>query len=210
MLVAAGFARSSSGQGRAELRDPKVREAHQVVVANAMETWRLEWQSPPRQVCAPEDDDWRTCPCSGFAFGERGALDLVRLRSGAAEERLHLTPLFDEGPEGAEFVLQIGTLPCGKRVSVLVGLTPERPHLHVFGSTNKPTEPMHLYAGDWERLLGRARSATFREWSCGDHGAEEATERSVTITNGQFTMLRRTFECVTGLERGKLLRTEAL
>jgi hypothetical protein len=41
--------------------------------------------------------DWCTCPCTGFSFGERGQLDLVRTRAGAPLERLHLAELFDGG-----------------------------------------------------------------------------------------------------------------
>ncbi len=48
-----------------------------------------------------------TCPCNGFAFGERGNLVLIRKRPGQKEERLRLGPLFSEAPvEFGEAVLQ--------------------------------------------------------------------------------------------------------
>src|SRR5207248_219360 len=43
--------------------------------------------------CEPSDASL-TCPCTGFAFGEGGDLDLVRLRQGVEHDRLHLTPFF--------------------------------------------------------------------------------------------------------------------
>src|SRR5262245_4774528 len=74
-----------------------LREQRAVVVDRAMERWRLVWEGKPQPACAPDDgrdDTWTTCPCSGFAFGERGDLDLVRL-AGTSPDRLPLTPLFD-------------------------------------------------------------------------------------------------------------------
>jgi hypothetical protein len=44
-----------------------------------------------------------TCPCDGFAFGESGDLNLVRLRNGREYDRLGLTQFFPrfEGPREA-------------------------------------------------------------------------------------------------------------
>jgi len=77
--------------------EPAIREERRVVVGGQLEVWRLEWTTPPRSVCEPEGNDWWTCPCSGFAFGESGKLDLVRLRQGREVERLPLAPLFEGG-----------------------------------------------------------------------------------------------------------------
>lgn len=74
-----------------------VREEQTMRVGGITEVWRLEWKSPPRPACAPEDaDSSLTCPCSGFAFGESGQLDLVRTANDKEIERLELTPLFEE------------------------------------------------------------------------------------------------------------------
>ena len=43
--------------------------------------------STPTRACF--DEQWSSCPCYGFAFGETGDFDLVRERPGAPEERLH-------------------------------------------------------------------------------------------------------------------------
>lgn len=48
-----------------------------------------------------------TCPCSGFAYGENGILDLVRSRNGRDVETLHLTPLFgDDAPTNGGATLE--------------------------------------------------------------------------------------------------------
>ncbi|HEX7578811.1 MAG TPA: hypothetical protein VF580_02340, partial [Thermoanaerobaculia bacterium] len=72
-----------------------VREAADVVVGGVREQWRLEWAKPPLPACEASDPIWFTCPCSGFAFGEKGELNLVRSRGGQDVERMELTPLFD-------------------------------------------------------------------------------------------------------------------
>lgn len=72
-----------------------LREQRVVKVNGVAEVWRLQWQSAPVSRCPPTDEDFLTCPCSGFAFGESGKLDLIRARPGQAEERLALNPLFE-------------------------------------------------------------------------------------------------------------------
>jgi hypothetical protein len=71
-----------------------IREEKSVVVDGATELWRLVWKQPPAPACSPDDPGWFTCPCMGFAFGERGQLDLVCVRDGREIDRLALTPLF--------------------------------------------------------------------------------------------------------------------
>ena len=69
-----------------------VREEKEVDVEGVKEAWRLEWKDAPVPTCI--DEGFSTCPCEGFAYGEKGDLDLVRARPGQAEERLRLNALF--------------------------------------------------------------------------------------------------------------------
>jgi len=79
------------------LATPVVREEQKVLVDGISEVWRLEWKSTPKPACGPEDGSSAiSCPCSGFAYGESGQLDLVRSTSGRETERLELTPFFDK------------------------------------------------------------------------------------------------------------------
>jgi hypothetical protein len=76
---------------------PMIREEQTIVVNGISELWRLEWKSPPKSVCGPEDLSISiTCPCGGFAFGESGQLDLVRSVNEREIDRLQLSPLFEE------------------------------------------------------------------------------------------------------------------
>jgi len=72
-----------------------VREEKEVDVDGVKETWSLEWKNAPVPTCI--DASFYTCPCEGFAYGEKGDLDLVRTRPGQPEERLRLNALFLEG-----------------------------------------------------------------------------------------------------------------
>ena len=68
-----------------EYPKPNIREEQQVVVNGVTETWRLQWKSPPHPECDASEGMAMaiTCPCQGFAFGESGDLDVVRLRNGS-------------------------------------------------------------------------------------------------------------------------------
>ena len=88
--------------------DAVVREEAKVTIDGVDESWRLEWRHTPLPECM--SDDWYTCPCAGLEFGEKGDLDLVRLRPGLPEDRLALNALFEDrdaklarwAPTGAE------------------------------------------------------------------------------------------------------------
>lgn len=247
-----------------ETPGPVVREERVVPVDGAAETWRLEWRRPPSPVCEPDDPDWFICPCHGFAFGEQGELDLVRLQSSKEVERLPLTPFFDTevtvrnqaslrrwpvlesdieryvDPDdlpafrdavvqrtpvtvlevtdfdrdglAAEFVLQIGTLPCGKRLSVLVGVSRDRPRLHVFGSAAHPDEPLVLYESHWERFRTASGPLRLETWPCGDHGSEVHEELVLERGASGIHATRETYSCDAppGEVHGELLSRKVL
>ncbi len=101
----------SSAFSPAVTAEPVLREDDTVVIGGVTEHWKLVWQSEPSLICVPEGDDaqdWYTCPCMGYAFGERGSLDLVRSKPGKSDEILHLTPLFSdsESPADGQAALQ--------------------------------------------------------------------------------------------------------
>jgi hypothetical protein len=81
-----------------EYPKPNIREEQQVVVNGVTETWRLQWKSPPHPECDASEGMAMaiTSPCQGFALGESGDLDVVRLRNGSEIDRLAITPLFTE------------------------------------------------------------------------------------------------------------------
>lgn len=250
---------------------PEVRERRVVAVNGKSEVWELQWVSSPLLTCPPDDPGWFTCPCEGFAFGESGYLDLVRIQDSKEIDRLHLTPLFadqetpawetkkavlqrwlivektdfeawdkadlsgvdqlakfkqqvmrrkpvsildvsDFNQDGwaTEFVLQVGVLPCGKRQSILVGVSPERPQLHAFGTAEHPDTPLVLYVDHWAKLRTARRPVRVVSWTCGDHGSEEQTERTLAVDRAGIHVVKETFSCEGGREHGERLSREVL
>jgi hypothetical protein len=84
-----------------------MREEQSVTVNGVKEVWQLTWINKTHEVCEPSDASL-TCPCEGFAYGEGGELDLVRLRKNVEFDLLPITPLFEEqfGGEGRIAVVQ--------------------------------------------------------------------------------------------------------
>lgn len=228
-----------------------VREEKPVVVDGVTELWRLVWKQPPKAVCSPVDADAFTCPCNGFAFGEQGRIDLVRLREGHEIDRLPLTPLFEGGDwddavvqrwersnsddigtdarrlapavrqrpavtvmnfadydhdgQSTEFFLQTFTWPCGKRVGVVIGLSPDRRKLHAFGSVLHPRKPLVLQKPEWDALRTSSGPVRILDWACGDHGAETEKELELKATPAGIRVVQREYGCDASFHRGKLL-----
>lgn len=238
-----------------------IREEHKVVVDDAEELWRLEWASPPSLVCSPDQPEWVTCPCNGFAFGESGNLVLVRKRPGHEDERLALGKFFNEefdspgkpgeavlrrwdvdekdvdesdSPDFAssvqarpiaqvmrfgdydhdgratEFLLQVGTLPCGKRMSVVIGISRSRPSLHVFGTVEHPEKPLVLQAAHWESLLQAQAPFKIVDWACGDHGSDTETDLELSADGDGIHATKTEFACKEDGTRGRPVNKESL
>ena len=245
-----------SEPSRTPVTGPLVREAADVVVDGEREQWRLEWAKPPLAACEASDPIWFTCPCSGFAFGEKGELNLVRSRGGQDVERMELTPLFDadladgggaavvsrwkplpedekdpEDPglagrlrnrpvrkvmafadynhdrQATEFVLQVATLPCGKRIGALIGVAKGAKMLHAFGTAEHPYQLLLLRLDHWKALLKATGPLRRVDWSCEDHGSDTQTELELNVDPKGFHVKEREYECTDDGRRGKLLKT---
>ncbi|MGO9121390.1 MAG: hypothetical protein ACLQPD_27745 [Desulfomonilaceae bacterium] len=246
----------------AQAQDPAslIREEQKIFINGVEETWLLEWASAPKPVCsADEPDIWSTCPCAGFAFGEKGNLALVRKRSGQPDERLELNKLFTgdlDGPAEAgeavlrrwdvyendldnsdspdfaarvltrppakimrfgdydhdgkatEFVFQVGTLPCGKKMSVVIGVSDKNPRLHVFGAAENSDKPLILQASHWEALLQAKSPVKVVDWKCGDHGSDRETELLLSADKNGIHASSVEYECKDDGSRGKLVKKE--
>ncbi len=251
----------SAAVAYAEGTTPVVREEQSLLVDGVEERWSLEWVSPQVEACGPDEENWSTCPCTGFAFGERGNLDLVRRVPGKKDERFSLTQLFkyasdlplagdtieailqrwDVQPEdydnsdvpgfgvrvrarpvsrvmhfadydhdgrATEFALQIGTLPCGKRMSVVVGISRSKPRLHVFSSVKHPKQPLILQSWQWDKLSRAKGPIKAVDWRCGDHGSDVETELELRADDGNIHETRTEYECTKEGQRGRLKNKE--
>jgi hypothetical protein len=115
---------------------------------------------------------------------------------------------YDHDGRATEFLVQVGTLPCGKKMSVVVGISRATPQLHVFRSAEHPEIPLVLQSGQWEALLKAKAPVKVRDWACGDHGAETETELELSADAGNIHATRTEFECKEDGSRGRRLDTE--
>ena len=102
---------------------------------------------------------------------------------------------YDHDGGATEFLLQVGTEPCGKHQFVAVGVSKDNPNLHALVSARKPDEPLVLPLQVWEALRKQQGPATVSTWDCGDHGAENRTEMVVSAIAGQIHVRERRFSC---------------
>jgi hypothetical protein len=84
----------------------------------------------------------------------------------------------DYNQDGAEteFLLQIGTLPCGKVQYAAIGVTAGNPHLHALGSAAHPDALLAMPLPAWHALLLKRPQSTVALQACGDHGSEQRSE----------------------------------
>ena len=247
-----------SGQTKTKPKSSRVRESHRLLINGVEEVWRLEWETAPVPSCSPQDPDWMTCPCDGFAFGEQGKLTLVRLSGNRIEEKFPLDPLFRNGldnpsdgeavvlqrwkvlpkdmdvddpallekrlrsrpqaevmqildynhdGQASEFFLQTGVLVCGKRMGVVIGVTPDKTKLHVLGTAAHPETPLVLAEPEWKALLQAHAPLRITDVPCGDHGSEVEIELELNASHEGIQMISRNFKCA-GLKRGALIKQE--
>jgi hypothetical protein len=239
-----------------------IREEQKIFINSVEETWSLEWLGAPKPVCsADEPDTWSTCPCAGFAFGEKGNLTLVRKRPRHPDELLELNKFFvgdldgpaeagevvlrrwdvhekdldnsaspgfasqvrtrplatimrlgdyDHDGKATEFVFQVGTLPCGKKMSVVIGVSDKNPRLHVFGAAENPDKPLILQASHWEALLQAKSPVKVVDWKCGDHGSDTETELLLSADKNGIHASSVEYQCKDDGSRGKFVRKERL
>jgi hypothetical protein len=87
---------------------------------------------------------------------------------------------YDHDGHATEFVLAVGSGPCGHVQSIVIGVDKRDAKLHAFGTAEKPADPVVLERpGDWEKVKGKV-PVDLIEAPCGDHGAE--SEAHVVVT----------------------------
>ena len=117
---------------------------------------------------------------------------------------------YDHDGRATEFLLQVGTLPCGKKQAVLVGVTAVDSSLHAFTSVAHPERPLVLPTFLWERLRRSGGRTSGVEWPCGDHGAETETEVRLWVGPQGVDGERAEYECVSGRSRGRRISSERI
>lgn len=144
------------------------------------------------------DDDFDSGDSPGFA-------DQVRVRPLAEVMRFSD---YDHDGRATEFLLQIESVPCGKKMCVAVGVSRKNNRLHAFSSVRHPKKPLILTSWQWEALSKAKGPVKVLNWTCGDHGNDAEEEVELQARNGKISAVMRTYQCVGAEEdkRGRLLK----
>ena len=102
---------------------------------------------------------------------------------------------YDHDGHATEFLLQVGTLPCGRREEVLVGVSAADSTLHVFRSVGHPERALVLQAEIWEKLRRGKETVTTLEWPCRDHGSDTQTELTLRAGPAGIDGTRFEYQC---------------
>ena len=140
---------------------------------------------PPVPATAhDEDDDWHHASDLDF---------LRRVRSRGSADAMRIADYNHDG-RASEFLLQVGTQPCGRQVMVLVGISRLNPHLHVFASAEAPTVPLEMGPRVWDAVRRNAQPGHVIEWPCDQAGNAESTV-TVEVRRGIFNVQRDSRSC---------------
>ena len=160
---------------------------------------------------------------------ERGVIEVVLQRwpvlraddtrdhSAALTQRVHARAVtrvmqfgdYDHDGRATEFVLLVGSTPCGHDAAVVVGLSRNHPTLHAFTSVAHPERPLVLDTKLWRGLLHSRGSVNKPELRCGDHGGGEETDVQLRTSDRGIEATRRVYACTPDDRRGALKSTEA-
>jgi hypothetical protein len=102
---------------------------------------------------------------------------------------------YDRDGEATEFLIQVGTQPCGKWQFAAVGVSTREPRLHALTSAAKPDAPLIMPLAAWQALLRSPGPQAVPTWACGDHGSESRTELILAADNGEIYVRGREFSC---------------
>lgn len=112
---------------------------------------------------------------------------------------------YDRSGAPTQFLIQVGTLPCGKLQFAAIGVTRAVPRLHALTSVAHPDTPLVMPKAAWLALLRSSGPTTVPTWACGDHGSDVRSELVVSATNGAIRVKAREYSCPANGEAEKLL-----
>lgn len=102
---------------------------------------------------------------------------------------------YDRDGAATEFLIQVGTLPCGKLQFAAVGVTKSDPHLHALTSIAHPETPLIMPEAAWQALLKGPGPTVVPIWECGDHGNDGRSTLVVSAKAGAITVKDREYSC---------------
>lgn len=151
--------------------------------AAVVQRWR-----PIPAAAHDEEDDWHHA--ADFDF-------LKRIQARGLSAVMKFGDYNHDG-QASEFLLQVGTHPCGTQQLVLVGVSRYNPHLHVFAAAESPAQPLLLSGAAWAAVLRNPKPAPVVETSCAIPGNDTETLVTVAVRRGAFHVQRTSRPCPKG------------
>jgi hypothetical protein len=112
---------------------------------------------------------------------------------------------YDRDGAATEFLVQVGTLPCGKRQFTAIGVTRAVRQLHALTSVSHPDKPLVMPETAWRALLKGPGSTAVQTQACGDHASGTREELVVSANRGAIRVKVREYSCPAEGEPEKLL-----
>ena len=113
---------------------------------------------------------------------------------------------YDHDGAETEFLLQVGTLPCGKVQYAAIGVSATNPHLHALGSAAHPEATLAMTLPAWHALLLKPGGSTVQLWACGDHGSDRRSELDLSAGKDGIHAHERDFSCPADESAAKVLQ----
>lgn len=113
---------------------------------------------------------------------------------------------YDRDGAPTEFLIQVGTLPCGKLQFAAVGVTRTVRHLHALTSISHLDTPLIMPEAAWQALLKNPGPTAVPIWTCGDHASETRSELVVSANDGEIRVKDREYSCPADGEVERLLK----
>jgi len=111
---------------------------------------------------------------------------------------------YDRNGSASEFLLQVGTLPCGKHEFAAIGIASDG-RLRALSSAAHPAAPLMMPLAAWQALAKSAGPTTVPTLTCGDHGSDSRIELVVSADKGVIRVKSREYSCPAGGKSEKLI-----
>ncbi|MDB5498491.1 MAG: hypothetical protein JWP28_2522 [Phenylobacterium sp.] len=132
---------------------------------------------------------------SDFDRSERGDGRLVPEIKRRQAPQIMRPADYDHDGEATEFLIQVGTMPCGKLQFAAIGVSVGSPRLHALSSTAHPNKPLMMPLRAWQALLRSSHPGPVIVWNCGDHGSEVQSELILSASRGEIRAMDRDRAC---------------
>jgi hypothetical protein len=112
---------------------------------------------------------------------------------------------YDRNGAATEFLLQVGTLPCGKNQFAAIGVAGDG-RLRALSSAAHPDAPLTMPLGAWQALAKSDGPTVVPTLTCGDHGSDSRVELVVSAAKGVIRVKSREYSCPAKGKSEKLIQ----